>query len=322
MNRSWLEEMDQLRYDDPEGALEQLLAKAGSTPAELEAHYLGVCGSAYRNLACRSIQAAPALEQAREHIALGLWIAGRRGDTRALGDLLLRKSYVVAEHGDYAESLALAERASGLFDRAGHRPGRGKALADQGLYLYNLGRLEEAVSAYAAALELLPREDRRCWCSAHQVSGLCFLKLGQPRKALEYAERAVRFVPDSVAWKTKLRWFQASVLTDLDELELAESQLGGVVEALQSIHYGEAALASCDLVRVQVLRGRPGPAWETAVAAHALVFPLSGHRVVAGALVELFRGGRQALSLELVGKVKATLEKARERREWRSLAVS
>ena len=320
-NESWLAELDQLRYEDPSEALAQLEGNAHRVPRELGPLFLGVCGSSYRTLAGRSTRPDQKLKKAEDHILFGQWVANRLGAPTARADLDLRLSYVVADRGDYAKALSIAERACGIFDRAGDATGRGKALADQGQYLIYLKRHQEAAHAYSIALRLIPAEEVRYRFSCFQALGLCSLRADAPEEALKFAELAGQQIPGR--WfEAKLRWLQSKICLALSDLAEAERHAQSTTEIFFRLHYGEAALASCELVSIQLLQGRAEAAWDTAARARQLVLPLSENRVVAAAIAELLRGGQEALTLERVEKVRSAIEEARERRDWRSLTKS
>lgn len=116
-----------------------------------------------------------------------------------------------------------------------------------------------------------------------------------------------------------MRWLLAAIHIDLGQLGDAEENLIRLINLFSSLHLTETALATTDLVRVQLLRGKSGEAYETAKSMLRLLEPLRNNRIVSAAIADLLRGGEAGLTLALVEQVKATLEAARERPEWRSL---
>ncbi len=319
-DRAWLDRIDQLRYEDPQTALDLLLPELDQVSPRLHPLYFGVYGSTWRNLAGRGAQIESGLSLAHQLIVFGQWIAAERGDSAAEANLELRLSYVLADRGSYAEALSRAEHANAIYEREGDVAGRGKALVDQGRYLYYLGRRHEALRAYSAALRLLPKREKSYRCSAYHASGVCHLDLGRPREALRYARLAEPLVP-SPAFEARLRWFQAKIHAGLEEYPRAETCLVVAIDILRRLHYGDAALAAVELVKVQLLQRRSDAAWRTAVTVRELVIPLSRNRIVSAALLELLRGGRAALTLRRVEAVRAQILKARERQDWCSLRV-
>ncbi len=93
------------------------------------------------------------------------------------------------------------------------------------------------------------------------------------------------------------------------------------LEILRTVHYADAALVTVELVRVLILQGRHDEAHRTALTVRQLVIPLQRNRHVSAALVELLRGGREALTLTRVERVRAALEQARTRPDWRTFKV-
>ena len=315
-----LKELDQLRHDNPKAAIEKLLRHAEEIPHELHPLYLGVCGSTYRLLAGQSRNIEAGLKRADEHIALGLWLAVQDGDDSSAADLLLRRGYVAADRGSYSTALLFAERANAVYDRARARVGRGRALVDQGRYLFHLNRLPDATRSLSAALELLPESEQTNRFSAYQILGMCSVEAGRYRDALEFADRAAQLVP-SRAFEGKLRWLQATICLELQDLEKAEEHLLQILEIFRRLHLGEAALAACELVKVQLLRGHFDAAWRTACATREILIPLGdNYPIVAASIGDLLRDGQAALDLKKVAEFRRQLDKARERRSWRSLA--
>ncbi len=318
--RAWLLHLDQLRYDQPRPALAKLRAARRDVPKRFQPLYLGVVGSTYRNLAGQSSRLHHRLLQAEEHINLGRWLAENNEAAVDVGNLDLRLSYVFADRGDYTKALSLAEHANAIFERALNITGRGKALSCQGQYLYYLNCLNQAIAANRAALKLLPASEGRGRFAAYQVSGLCYLALGQHDTALNYAKLAEPLVP-SPWFEAKLRWLEAKIHKETKAFEAAEEQLARVVEIMSQLHYGEAALATVELVEVQLQQGHLDQARETVGTLRGLIIPLNSFRVVSSALIELLRDGQHKLTLARVSHIKERIEGAREHQVWRSLAV-
>ena len=79
-----------------------------------------------------------------------------------------------------------------------------------------------------------------------------------------------------------------------------------------------AALAVLDLAEVQLEQGKPGDAWQTCRAMYGLVQPLQRIPIIAGALVELLQLEERGLSLDLVSRVRRTIERESRRRDARA----
>jgi len=347
--RPYLDELDRLRYRDPRRVVELAEGVVEHVAPELLPRLLGIAGSAYRILL--------ELDHAEHAIVAGLELArecsdaecsdaecsdaecsdaecsdaecsdtecsdAECSDATACGELMQRLAYVAAERGDVAEALQLTREATIPYLEAGDLAGVGRCFVDLGRWLFDLGRTREAVRQQEAALGYLPAAERRNRFTAHQCLGLYHLQLGHPGRAREHAAAAAELVAELGDWpRAKLLWLRASIDVELGELERAEAALAEAVEIFRRIHHGETALVTIDRVRLQLLRGRPDEAHETARTMLRLVEPLSGNRVVAAAVAELLRVGAAGLELRRVEAVRVKIEEARERRGWRSLAV-
>jgi tetratricopeptide (TPR) repeat protein len=314
VGRDYLDSLDERRYEEPWEVERLVLQDVDDVELPLLPRLLGVAGSALR-LAFRQ-------DEAEHAIHAGIGIAREGKDALAVGDLLQRLSYVVADRGEHAEALRIAEKAAILYLRAGDRLGVAKALVDQGIWLYYLDRLREAITTFETALRDLPDCEKRNRFSALQVSGLCHQNLGEIEKALQYLKLAAELTPDKNA-EGKLLWLRSSIHRDLGQLDEAMRHLVRTVEIFRDLHHGEAALATCDLARIQLLRGWPADAWRTATTTRALLEPLRHNKIISAALGDLLRCGQAGLTLALVEQVRARIESERRRRRgWQLLRVT
>ena len=316
-DRDWLQEMDELRYERPQRTLMMLLPEVDRIPVELEALYLGVTGSTYRMRAGQGVEIERDLQRAEDLVSAGLWIAREKNDHSASADLLQRQAYIVGDRGQHFKALELAEQAGGVYDRIGDRAGRSKALVDQGLFLGHLSRPAEAIAAEERALELLPAEEVRNRAAAYQVVGVSWLQLGELGKALSAVDEAAQLAEGMSALALgKVQWLQGSIEAKLGRLEESTGKLGSAVELLRGVHYGEAALASTDLVRVLLLQGRSVEAFRIAQSMRGLVMALHRNPIVSSAIAELLRADQAALTLARVEGVRTTIAGERNRRDW------
>ncbi len=320
-DQRWLDQMDEERYEDPQGALGQLLSRAEEVPLLLHAQFLGVCGSAFRNRAVLC-GAAVDLAAAMDCLVMGKYVAWCREDNLATANLMIRETYIHDSRGEYARALQLAEKANAMGDRLQNRTIRGRSLAEQGRSLFHLGRYSDAFQCYTASVDVLPNSERRYRCSAYHALGHCSVAIGDLPSALGYAKLAEPLVPESRPFLTKLRWFQGELCAELGQYSEALGILTDVVENLHTLHIGETVLACCDLMKVQLQMGLAEEAWQTAESAIGIMTAAIRNRTVSAALAELLRGGQSALDLNRVSNVKRQVERAREHRTWRSLAAS
>ncbi len=319
--RAELEDLDGLRYEHPEAALCRLLPAADRLQPELTVFWLAVTGSAYRLRAGQRKEIEADLRRAEEHIQAALWAAQAAGDVAGQADALQRLGYVLADRGEHRQALELTERASGIYDRIGDRAGCGKALVDQGMMLHYLGKPHLAIEAQRQALELLPNSAERSRFATYQHLGSSAAALDDLDAADRYAAQAAELLhavePGSAA---RLLWLRAAIAARRGSLDASELYRQAL-EILRTVHYADAALVTVELVRVLILQGRSDEAHETALAVRQLVIPLQRNRHVSAALAELLRGGREALTLARVERIRAALERARMRPDWRTFKV-
>jgi len=109
---------------------------------------------------------------------------------------------------------------------------------------------------------------------------------------------------------------------ELGELGRAEEHLREVVEIFRKIHVIERAVATTELVRVQLLQGHHDRAYGTAQTMLRLLGPLRKNRLASAAIADLLRSGAAGLNLVLVERVRAKMEKAKERQQGRSPKAS
>jgi tetratricopeptide (TPR) repeat protein len=319
IGKTFLDTLDHRRYSEPREVAKLSAWAVDHAELALLPGLLGVAGSALRLL----IQ----LDEAEHAIHAGIEIAEQQGDRVSVGNLLRRLSYVVADRGDRGEAFRLAERAALLFLRLGDSCGLGKATVEQGIWLYYLGRFEESIEAHKSALALLPESCASYLCTVHQYLGLNCRELGRPQEALRYVADADRIAVAAgiEEWaRSKLVWLRARICSDLGELDEAALLFSAVAERFRTLHRGEAALATCELVRIHLLRKRPGEAYLAATSMRALVEPLRHNKIISAAISDLLRCGRSGLTLALVQRVQLRIEDERKHHQkmWQSLTAS
>ncbi len=262
-------------------------------------------------------------DDAQQTLVTALEIAERTRDLPALGDLLQRLAYVVADRcADYRRASELALRASDCHFRARDLNSAGKACVDRGLWLHKLGELEEAIDMQRCALDYLPADEHQNRFSAVVGLGIYHRELGDLAGAEDYAQRARELMPEVGPWLVaKLLWLEARIAADRQRYEDAEKLWREVIGAFLPISAGEAALATTELVRVLVLQDRAGEAHETATTMAQFIIPLEEQNpFVAATVLDLLRRGEagRGISIELIDRVAGVLEEERTRPKRRA----
>ncbi len=308
----FIQELDCLRYVNTRLARNQASASLQHTPRSLLPRLLGAYASALRLLEDH--------DGAQHALTAGLELAAQRDDFSAVADLWQRMAYIVADRGNYQRALVISERAERIHVRIGDDIGVGKALTDQGIWLYYLDRHRESIDSHLAALHRLANQSlaRRCRVGSLQFLGLNYLKLQKLDRAQAYAARARQEASELGPWVFGgILWLQADIAMVQGRYEEAEGFLREAIEIFSPISAGQTALASIELVRSLILQNRTEEAYETAKAMARLVEPLRRKsRVAEAALAELVRCGleRRGLTLRRLDDVAEKIATRRRQR--------
>lgn len=315
LGEKFLRSIDEQGYQDPASAVGLVESSIGLANLPELPQLLATAGSGFRVL----IQ----LREAEHCFHAAIHQAFLQADHRTAGNLMRRFSYLLADHGRYQQALHLADRAVALLAREDDIVGVAKGCVEQGQWLYRLGREREAISAFQAALRRLPESESRYRCAAHQSLGVVYQGQGMVQQALSCFEAATPYLESlSSRHRAKLLWLRASIHTELGELSAATSILRDVVSALARAHAGEAALATCELVRLLLRSNQPAQACQVAFSMRSLIEPLAGNAVISAAVADLLRSGQEGLTLALVDRVWSRIERERQdKRGWLRLQI-
>ena len=263
------------------------------------------------------------LDDAHHAAQAGIRMAKQRNDLAELGKQQCLLSYIVANLGDLDEALNIAERAFFSSLKAGKREAAGGALVAEGTWLFYLNQLPEALEVLEYAERFLPAKSSRERLAAVQISGLVYQKLGDLSMALKKLEEAEAVMLDKYPWdEAKLLWLRARIYADDEQHATSVECYQGVVEFFLEHHLGEAALATCELVRVQLQIDRAVDAYATAEKMRALVEPLRHNKIISAAIADLLRSGQKGLTLALVDRLIAKLKSERQSKQnWFALRI-
>jgi len=207
----------------------------------------------------------------------------------------------------------------------GDMVGVGRTFVGRGMWLYYLERYHEAIAMQERALRTLPMTERRNRFAALQGLGLYHKTLGELETAQHFSEQAqVAVTGLGSLIEGKQTWLQASICFDRGALDEAEALLREVSTVFADIHAGERALATIDLVEVQLEAGKPAAAYASAMEILPLITPLGSRNRVVQAAEHALRGlasrGANALTKRLVTHLRKLVESLRRKRHlWRSL---
>lgn len=315
LGESFLDALDQERHEDPKSMLRSTDVAVRRVALAHLPRLCGIVGSAHRLLLD--------LDAAEHWMYLGLHQAARAKNWVCLGNLFRRYSYLRNEQTETEQALAAAEKGTQLLLRAGDELGAAKGWVEQGIWLQFLGRNDEAIHLLAWALNELPESAKLYRCSAHQTLARAYQVEGDLANATACILAAVEHGESLGAWdRAKLHWLAARIRADAGQHLEAAGTMWGVVDVLMARHPGEAALAFCDLVGMQLHQGLYAEAHATARSTMALLEPLSNNPLVSNALGDLIRSSEEGLTLARVESIAARIEEERrQRHRWRQLQL-
>ncbi len=310
-----IQRIDAHRYQDARAAREiargeLIKVKAGLLPIAWGLPLLAVYGSALRS--------TDAYGRALKTLVAALEVAESIGDVSALGDLLQRLAYVVADRsGDHRWALALAREATDYHLRARDLNSVGKTFVDRGLWLYKLGELDEAIQMQQSALGYLEDDAHHSRCAALHIVGVCHRELGELDCAQDFACRARELAPlVGQALIVKLDWLDARIAVGQERYGDAEALLREAIRSFAPSSVFDAAKATVELVRVLRYQGRQDAAREAAETMLPFLGPLERKsRDAAAAALDLVRCAQsdRGLTDSEIDRIAAMLDEERER---------
>lgn len=307
LDHTWLDRMDQLRYDNPREVISQAERAIAFVSFADIPRTLGIWASACR-LCSRYDEALIAL-------SFGLDMVREHGDKPAEIDLLQRASFVVASvSGNFWAALNLSERAAMLCIRSSSFTQLGRILVDQGIYLFSTDRMAESEAAFLRALELLDADERRHRVAALQGLGIFYRSQGNFEKALAYGKETASLVKDKFE-KGKLHWLNGCTLTDLKRWDEAHQSFDQAMGYLVETSPVDAALSTCDHIRSLLACGKTEEAQHRAVAMRRLLEPVGENLIAAAAIRDLIRCEQEGQRLDDAFILRTVQRLERGRRE-------
>ncbi len=301
-------ELDGLRGEDCDLAVRRLKAALKHAEPRWIPRLLAAYGSARR--------AQARLDPALEALHYALLLAESHDGRAVCADVLQRLGAAYPYTGNHALGLLFAKEAAYEHRMAGNVRGEGRSWVDQGLRYFSLGRLDDAVAASTAALSCLPEDESRHRFSAYHCLASIHHRQGQLTQAADFVKHAEELVPKvSEDLAGGLHTIKAKLAITAGDYVRAERAFAAATEAFRKISPLDAALASVDLARTQVLRGRMDRALETVKSMAALLEPLRKNALASETILRLMRvalAGRQ-ITDRVLDRVRRALEKGRAR---------
>ncbi|MCP3961605.1 MAG: hypothetical protein GY719_27510 [bacterium] len=300
--------LDALRGEDPGLAVRRSKAVLERAEPRWIPRLLAAYGSARR--------AQARLDQALEALHYALLLAEGHDGRAVCADLLQRLGVAYGYTGDHTLGLLFAKEAAYEHRMAGDLRGEGRSWVDQGSRYASLDRFDDAVAANQAALRCLPEDEVRHRFSAYHCLASIHLRQGRLRQAAACLGRAEELAPrigeDLVGGLQTVKATLAAVAGDHAR---AERAFAAATEVFRKVSPLDAALASVDLARSQVLCGRMDRALGTVKGMAAFLEPLKKNALASEAILQLVRVALagQGLTLRLLNRARRALEKGRAR---------
>ena len=303
--RKSIDALDSLRYADASEAArraERTLAKTKDVVHA--ARLLGVWAASLRLLE-RSDEALVMHGQA-------LQLASQLGCRPLTAELAERSVGIVADRGDYAFGIELADFALGLYAELGHDDGMGRALVDRGIMLVQMGKPREAIASYSAALNYLAEDNSPFRCAAFQGLGVVQLRTGELAAADRSLKQALVHAHDKDSYLCgRVAWLRARIAFARGHLEAAETYFDQALATISERSPIDTVLVSAERVRLLLKMGRIGEACGFARDMTKLLLPIDDRPMARAALTDLIRAGMQgdALNIALVDRTIRALKR-------------
>lgn len=297
-----LESLEELAHDEPVGAIRLAETMIGEVPLDLLPRLLAIAGTAYRRL-----------ERLDDAMHVLLEAERRATDPLDLGDVKQRLAYVIAARGSLDEAIAKVLEAQNLYLLAGDESALGRALVDQGMFLFHRDRLPAAALCLEQALQRLGDGEFRNRFSALVGLALCVGRK-DPERADRLLEQALPLAKQSgraMCWKWS--WARVRLLQDRGDSGSAQKVLENLCEEyLLRGHFLDASLAAVDLV--QIVQGQGHSPGIYAELIRRIAFSLPEEGLAASALTRLWACClRGAVRTQVLGAVREAVGRERNK---------
>ena len=220
-------------------------------------------------------------------------------------------SFVYCDRGEYELALRFSRNATHFHLIGGNLKGVGRALVDQGGFLFHLRRYRESARESEAALRYLPAEPESSLYAALVNAAHAYQRIGKPSQARKRSEEAARLENIPQGLKVSAAWLASEAALALGKAKMA---MGGFEEAVDYyFEKGEllnVALASAQLTQALYLANRKDQALSVAKGMTRLVEPLRNNPVASAAIVELILWGMSSTSQIEFGRLVEQIRQA------------
>lgn len=257
-----------------------------------------------------------ALQRAVEHHRK----AGEDAYTEA--EILSFTASLRTSQGRFDEAARLLDKAIVIYMAGRDRHMEGRALIKKGLALGHGGRFKEAIRLIRAGLSRIDFLEEPKLVVAAQHNLIWYLNESgghrEAQKALQKCRGLYLDLGDRMHL-VRLSWLEGKIARELGRLEEAEGALREARDAFVERGIGfDAALVSLDLAMVYALRGESGEVKRLAAEMVPIFESRDVHQEAIAALL-IFKEAAEAerISLGLLGRIAAYLERARRNPEMR-----
>ena len=265
-------------------------------------------------VAASALRATDQLDAALALLEQALDDAKALGDLWAEADILQRQGVALENLGEIEKALQKARAATGIHASLGNTAGTGRAILDQGIFYYHLGRLDEAAFMFRRALGFLPHTETNHRLAAFSNLAQVYMEEGRLRLALRCARAATLVTGAGRLTQAESLETQGRLALELGRFGEAERAFRDAAEIFRVRGaYLSCAYSTIWLCKVLTLRGALAEVQELARASASLIGHLKQSRFAAGAVAELAAQGAagRAITTTFLERLQGEIERSR-----------
>jgi len=305
-----IEELDRFRYDRPKYAVRELesigcqVIDSRRPDAYALVECLGAYASAHRMLGH--------LEVAHHALATTVKLVEWFNLAQPRADIA-KRAISLAVYEGHAE--LAREIASWLLEYYGRRKnnlGMGRALIALGDVQLHLGEFEPAARSYRKSLDHLPPSNAWFRRASLFALGVCYIRLGKPRRAKDYLAKARALIGKGERYANAMvDWLLGHIAkAQADPIAAASHYQRCCANLAETGQPFALILASLDLAEAYLAAGDAPRVVELATSMRRFYFSLSRYRIVCNAIRKLDRAALEgSVSLKLLHHVRREVER-------------